>query len=470
MTEYCLSFCNKDVFEFYQKHSLNFEQMNMLFYNILQQIVTSTDNSFNSNIASMLLDKVTNIEQTIFKQQTELTNKLNEYKKDYLNDVKLILMSNNLEYIAPLIKETNINLLDKTSLIIGELVPKTQTSVSKDIEHNFQLLQSQLMNETNKLLSSTINQKSIEDFINNSNLSMTQTLNTLTTIITSTETRLEHQLTTNNTKIDNIQKMFDNYNHSNSKLQSSVTEMLKKFEKGVGKGNVSENVVYNILLNLYPCATIDYVGNEVKETGDIILARTNKPKILIENKDHDSCNVPKQDVAKFIRDCELQNCCGIMLAQNRGIANKENFELQINNGNVLLYLHYVHFDPDKIKTAIDIVEQFKTKYDEMNVNDDICTIDTNMLGEINKEFNLYVAQKHSLLKLVKEFNEKMNDSINELKMPNLESYLSKHYAVASNQNDNICKYCDKYVPKSMLQHHRHCVAKKAFDEKQSKKK
>ena len=298
---------------------------------------------------------------------------------------------------------------------------------------------------------------------------MTQTLNTLTNIITSTESRLQTNLTSNSSKIDEIQLLFNDNKNSNSKLQLSVTEMLKKFEKGSGKGNVSENVVYNILLSLFPCAQIDYVGNEIKETGDIILIRNNKPKILIENKDHDSCNVPKQDIDKFIRDCEIQKCCGIMFAQNRGIANKENFEIQINNGNILLYVHNVKFDSDKIKTSIEIVEQFKIKFDEINIDNDICTIDTSTLEEINKEFNSYTTQKHSLLKLVKEFTDKINSSIAELKMPNLEQFLSKHYATSSNQGENVCKYCEKFVPKSLSQHYRYCSDKKAFDDALSQK-
>ena len=464
MTEFVLSINNKEVFEFYKKHSIDFEQINILFFNILQQIYTSTDNSYNSNIASTILSKINYIEQTILKQQTDLTNKMNEYKKEYINDIKLILMSNNIEQISPLIKETNNNLIDKTTLVIQELLPKNQSYISKDIEHNFNLLQSQLTTETNKLLASSINHKTIDDFINNSNLSMTQTLNTLTTIITSTEARLENKLTTNNSKIDDIQKMFNDNNYSNLKLQTSVTEMLKKFEKGSGKGNVSENVVYNILLSLFPCAQIDYVGNEIKETGDIILIRNNKPKILIENKDHDACNVPKQDIDKFIRDCEIQKCCGIMFAQNKGIANKENFEIQINNGNILLYVHNVNFDIDKIKTSIEIVEQFKIKFDEINIDNDICSIDNSTLEEINKEFNNYVSHKHSMLKLVKDFTDKINTSITELKLPNLEQFLSKHYATSSNQGENICKYCEKFIPKSLSQHYRYCFAKKEFDE------
>ena len=469
MDDYSLTINNKEVFEFYTKYGINFEQINILFFNILQQIITSTDNSFNSNIASMLLSKISNIEQTITKQQTDFFTKINDYKKDYLNDIKLILLSNNVEHVAPLIKETNNNLIDKTTLVINELIPKNQTNITKDIDSHFKLLQSQLSNETNKLLSCTINHKTIDDFITNSNNSMNQTLNTLTNIITSTESRLQTNLTSNSSKIDEIQLLFNDNKNSNSKLQLSVTEMLKKFEKGSGKGNVSENVVYNILLSLFPCAQIDYVGNEIKETGDIILIRNNKPKILIENKDHDSCNVPKQDIDKFIRDCEIQKCCGIMFAQNRGIANKENFEIQINNGNILLYVHNVKFDSDKIKTSIEIVEQFKIKFDEINIDNDICTIDTSTLEEINKEFNSYTTQKHSLLKLVKEFTDKINSSIAELKMPNLEQFLSKHYATSSNQGENVCKYCEKFVPKSLSQHYRYCSDKKAFDDALSQK-
>ena len=252
-------------------------------------------------------------------------------------------------------------------------------------------------------------------------------------------------------------------NSANQTLQTNVTEMLKKFEKGSTKGNVSEHITYNILLSLFPCAQIDHVGNEQKETGDIVLVRNNKPKILIENKDHTSTNVPKSEVEKFIRDCEIQNCCGIMLAQHRGIANKQNFELQLNNGNVLLYIHEVNFDKEKIKMAIDIVEQFKFKIDETFDNEDDCIIDKDTLNEINKEFSNYVCQKTNMLKLLKDFGEKMNFSINDLKLPVLEKYLSSNFASASLQTENMCKYCEKHVPKSLLQHYRYCPSKKDFD-------
>jgi hypothetical protein len=469
MPNHTLSITNKEVFDFYSKYSLNFEQMNILFCNVLQQIITSTDTSFNNNIASQLFDKLTNIEQTIHKQQTDIATlfnaKFTDFRKEYLNDIKLILTSNNVEQLTPLIRDTTSTLIDKISIIINDLFPKTQESLVRDINANFKILQSSVLSETSKLITSTIDKHTIQDFLTNINLTMSQTHNMLTTIVSSSEARIETKLNSNDAKINDLKTYFIENQHSQQQLQNSVNEMLKKFEKGSTKGNVSEHVIYNILLSLFPCAQIDHVGNELKETGDIILIRTNKPKILIENKDHISCNVPRTDVDKFIRDCEIQNCCGIMFAQNRGIANKQNYEIQLNNGNVLLFVHEVNFDVDKIKTSIELVEQFKIKLDEINVTYDASAIDNETLEEINTDFSNYMTQKNAMIKMLKDFNDKMSLSINDLKMPGLEKYLSNHFATSTNQCDNICKYCEKFIPKSLLQHYRYCSSKKDYETK-----
>ena len=474
MESQTLTINNKEVFEFYSQHKLDFENMNLLFVNIMKKLIANLDTSFNSNLATKLLEnvsliysKVDAMENNISKHQTEigtlLSLKLNEYRKEYINDLQLILNSNNVERISPLIKESNNHLLDRTTNIINELIPKNQEILSRDINSNFKLLQSSILTETSKLLNSSLDKKTIDDFLNNMNSTMGQTHHTLTTLISSSENRIETKLLESNTKINEIKEIFTENNSSQQILQNNVSEMLKKFEKGSGKGNISEHVTYNILLSLFPCAQIDHVGNEQKETGDIILIRNNKPKILIENKDHDSKNVPKHEVEKFIRDCEIQNCSGIMFAQHRGITNKQNFEIQINNGNVLLYVHEVNFDVDKIKTAIEIVEIFKIKLDEVSIKEEGSIIEKEVLEDINKEFIQFVNQKYALLKLVKDFNEKMNSSINELKMPNLEKYLSSRFAFSTNQTENLCKYCEKFVPKSLLQHYRYCISKKEFD-------
>jgi hypothetical protein len=98
--------------------------------------------------------------------------------------------------------------------------------------------------------------------------------------------------------------------------------------------------------------------------------------------------------------------------------------------------------------------------DEINVNNDNnYVIEHDTLEEINKEFNSYILQKHSMLKLIRDFNEKMNSSVNDLKMPCIEKFLSNNFASSSNQNDKICKYCEKFIPKSLSSHYRYCSAK-----------
>ena len=51
----------------------------------------------------------------------------------------------------------------------------------------------------------------------------------------------------------------------------------------------------------------------------------------------------QEEVKKFLHDVETQNCCGLFLAQNYGIANKEDFEVNIPN-----LLSKTYFDEMKI--------------------------------------------------------------------------------------------------------------------------
>ena len=167
---------------------------------------------------------------------------------------------------------------------------------------------------------------------------------------------------------------------------------------------MSENLIMNIVESLYPAAHIEAVG-QTKETGDIILTRNHKPKILLENKLWNR-SVVQAEVTKFIRDIEVQNCCGIFLSQGGKITTKDNYEINIHNGNVLVYVHDVNNDPDKIKLAVDIVDHLKCKLDEFAGEESTDNISKEMLDTINVEYQNFAASKTSLIKLTKEFNKK----------------------------------------------------------------
>lgn len=428
-----ISFSNKKVSDFYKLHDFNPEHINIVFVDILKKLMDNVDDSKTMSM-SRILEKFDMLDSKLDaftdRSQQDFSLKFADYRKEYMENMKMVLSQNNSECIGPLIKETNAAFLDKTLLTINELLPKNQETLSRTIFSHLQEFKTTLGQQTNKW-----DKESLDEFLKNIN----QTCGQSQQIITS--------------KIGEMREM----QHS---LQSNVSEVLKKFENCSSKGTMSEHILYNILLSLFPCASIDHVGTDQKETGDIILIRNQKPKILIENKDHETKNVTRQEVDKFIRDCEIQNCCGIMFAQHRGISNKENFELQVHKNNVLLYVHNVNFDNEKIKTAIEVVEHFKIKLDETYSEKSDHSIEQSVLEQINKEFEEYISKKDGMVKMVKDFSEKMIFSINDFKFPSLEKYLSTRFALSTVQNGNICKYCGRHFPRSVAQHQRHCAKKK----------
>ena len=449
MQDYSLICENKKVWEFYEQHqNLDFESMNLLFINILEELNKDITSSVSNNIASQLLSNIKSIQVQVEKlnneTQTNLRNKFTEFKREYIEDIKMILLNNNSEKIAPLIKEYNGNLLDKTQLLLNDVLPKNNELLLSQVKDNIRIFHSLIQEDTNKLLSSTLNQQSLESFILSMDNKLSHNQQIIQSIIQTSEQRLDTKITFNQ-QIQNT-------------LQTNVSDLLKKMENSSMKGKYSENILFNILQTLYSTAEIDVVG-EQKETGDIILKRKNKPTILIENKNWNK-NVVQDEVKKFIRDVETQNCCGLFLSQNFGIANKENFEINIHDGNILLYVHEVNNDAEKIKIAIDIIDNFKLKLDECSTNHDGYSIEKEILDEINKEYQLFATQKMLQIKTVKDFSTKMVKQLEDMQLPSLEHFLSTKYAFSCSKF--VCELCD-YVGKNqsaMSAHKRGCKGKK----------
>jgi hypothetical protein len=465
---------NKTIWEFYDQHKeINIEEINLIFIKVLENLMQTINPTLNSSLANQLLENIKSLQTQInsisdinLRTQQEFSIKFLEFKKDYIEDLKMILTNTTSEKIAPVIKEYNENLLDKTRIMITEIIPKNHEVLIKEIENSFKDLQINLHADTNKLLTTTINKDSLEGFISTLDDKFSKTLvhsqNIFNSIITSSEHRLDSKLT----EIKDISTI---NNGSNSQLQTNLSELLKKMENSSSKGKISENLLCNILLGLYPTAQIDSVGT-TKETGDVIIYRKDKPIILFENKNYDK-NVTQDEVRKFLRDIENKNCSGIMMAQHYGIANKDNFEIELHNGNVLIYLHKVEYDADKIKAAVDIIDHFKYKLGDLEKSEgEQRTINKDVLDEINKEYQTFILNKLSHIKTIKDYNQKLLSQMEDIQIPSLEQYLSKLYASSTSKED-ICEYCN-YIAKNsraLAAHYRGCSQKKIFLENQQNK-
>ena len=284
----------------------------------------------------------------------------------------------------------------------------------------------------------------------------------LNTIVSSSEQRLDLRL-------GEIKEISSTNSNSQSNLYANINELLKKMENSSSKGKISENLLFNVLHSLYPTAQIESVGN-IKETGDILIKRRDKPVILFENKNYDR-NVGQEEVRKFLRDVETQKCCGIMLAQHYGIANKNNFEIEIHNNNVLIYMHNVEYDSYKIKAAVDIVDHFKICLDDLELGTgEHISLDKEFLDDINKEYQNFANNKLTHIKTIKDTQQKLIAQVEDLKIPTLEHYLSRMYA-SSGAKENTCEYCN-YVAKNLralTAHHRGCALKKQHEKAKKEK-
>lgn len=481
--DYQISIQNKKIFEFYQKHkTIDIERINILFIDIIERLYEDINPALSTSLATQLLEnmrtlqqQITSVNDSVSKSQTDLSTtfamKFIEFKKEYIEDLKMILTNTTSEKIAPVIKQHNDILLDKTQLLIKEIIPKNNEHVSREIASLIKDFKSSLNNDTAKLLQQSVNKDTLSKFVTtldekfNSTLVNSQTM--MNSLITSSEQRLDtrisdiRNLTTEN--FSQIREISTSNNFSQTQLQTTVGELLKKMENSSSKGKISENILYNIITPLYPTAEILSVGT-TKETGDIILNRNDKPKILLENKNYDR-NIGADEVKKFLRDIETQNCSGIMISQHSGIANKENYQIESYNGNIVIYLHNVEYQPERIKVAVDIIDHFKSQILDFQPDPSGTAIDSSVLDEINIEYQNFITQKLALTKVAKEFNQKLTLQIDEFKLPSLEHFLNKKYSTITNTNQEVCEYCKVQFKnqRALSAHLRGCQEKKSHN-------
>lgn len=282
-----------------------------------------------------------------------------------------------------------------------------------------------------------------------------------TQLVDNVSGRLEQLL---ENKISGIKKSTSESREILSTQHNTLNDLLKRFENSSKKGKLSENLLFNTLSDIYPCAEISDVG-KTKETGDIMFSRKNKPKILVENKDWTRA-IPSSEVVKFVRDVEIQKCHGLFLSQNVGICSKDNFEVNILDGNlVVVYIHNVNYDPDRISIGVDIIDSVSEILMEIDVlefnESEQHTISKEITQHINAEYRNYLSHKEKTIKLAKDFIATLIKHEEEFNFSSLEKFLASKYTPPNKKN--VCKYCG-YVGKkfnSIPAHLRGCSKYKA---------
>ena len=375
--EMCLN--NYRVFEFYnQRPYLNFEDINIFIVDVFEKFFENSQNELTSiNNSQNILQLI----ETLQKDNLNtFINKINETKKEYIEDLRTNLTVHTADKITPVINQFNQITQDKIQLMFTSKINALENKIEQ--------------------------------------------------IIDSTKKNIDKQVY----------------------LTENVTTLIKKMENSSFKGAISENLLYNVLLNLFSNGEISYTNKE-SHHGDILLKRKNKNDILFENKEY-NYNVPTKEINKFIDDINLNNCCGIMLSQKAGIALKNNFEIEIIKGKVVIYLHNVNYSTDIIKTAVNIIDHLQG---EIKINDQNgIVIDNSILDSINMEYKNYALQKLEHIESIKNMSSTLIKQAEELKHPSIEELLNKYYDASINKEHDCV--CGKSWPnkRSLASHQKKC--------------
>ena len=472
---------NAKIVNFYKEHpSINFEKANLLLVDFLDNVFNHITNDLDSNINSQILgylvsakndfdtlkDSISHISDTMSKISSETINNVNNQfdniKKEYISEVRSIVDTGNLsanEKISSFIDKNNIQLLDKTTILLNEVIPKTQdvyqSRVRDTIENNIQNLHKRICDDTTKIINSSTSERSIQKFLESFDSKYSTMLQTIQQPLFSYVSASEQRLTDN---INSVKELSNKSLSSNSDVQDELKTFLSKYNASSNKGKYGENNLFSILSSLYPSSEIqDTTGT--KASGDFILKRIDKPNILIENKDY-SHNINKEEVAKFIRDINTQNMSGIFISQYSGITFKHNYHIDIHKGNILVYIQHCEYNPDRIRIAVDIIDYLYNKVQELNT-DDSNNISKEILDDINEEYQSFISQKESALTILKDFTKKMNVQIEAIRLPSLDKYLDTKYA-STKQNLFVCDICNEFVgsnKQSLSAHKRGCKRK-----------
>ena len=455
---------DQTIIAFYKENpNLNFVTMNHIFIDILKKLSTNLNETITNNINHKILSTLTDLSKDIMGFKQDITTKLHETKKDYIDNVKLILENSSMttnDKIQTILEKNSYIIVTKTTSIINEIVPKHNDKFFSQIEVSIKSLYDSINQDTNKLIEN-INKddKNITDFVNNIDSKFNNMIvnmqQPIFSFIQSSEERTS----------SNVQQMRDkivSQQSTQDSLNNGIHEFLNKYKhNSSSKGNVSEYELYSILQNIFPSDEIIDCSSE-SATCDYRVNRLNpnKPAILFENKDY-SRSVTTEEIKKFERDLKQQKLHGIFISHKSNITYKEPFQIDIIDNLIHIYLPNTEYNIEKIKIAVEIIDTLSTKLihiSDVQAETTTINITKDDIDELVEMFNDFNTQKSSIIETIKTSNKQILDKLENMQINSVKKILNKN-GVFQSEDDFKCKHCNAFTGKnkaSLGAHIRNC--------------
>ena len=239
---------DQTIIAFYKENSnLDFITMNHIFIDIIKNLSSNLSANVENTLSSQILNAVKELKGELSNINNNIIQKLYDSKKTYMDDIKILLTNNELtvqEKINHIIEKGNDNLLIKTTLLINEVIPKSQDKNYLQIEKCLKSYVHTITEDTQKLLKLNAGDKTeeiIDKIEKNFNKMVSVIQQPLFNAIQTSEARTQTNIQQMNDSISTQKKVQET-------LNGELNVFLNKYKSNSSvKGSVSETELYSIL-------------------------------------------------------------------------------------------------------------------------------------------------------------------------------------------------------------------------------
>jgi hypothetical protein len=409
---------------------------------------------------SKIFSLVNDIHSNLNVIKSDIIIKFHESKKEYIEDLKTLFSNSSLtnnEKINTLIEKNNDALLTKTTLLVNDIIPKSQEKNYLQIENCIKSFCSSITKDTTRLLElNTKDDSNIDDIIDNIDTQFSKMITTIQQPIFSFIQSSEERT---NTGIQQVKDHLSIHQNNQTKLTTELNDFLNKYKNNSSsKGGVSEAELYYMLQSVMPSDEIIKVSSDTASCDfKVIRMDKSKPTILFENKDY-SRSVSTDEVKKFERDLQVQKIHGIFISQKSPITFKNQFQIDIINGLIHIYIPNTEYDTNKIKIAVDIVDSLSIKLYALSNTSNEYSISKDDIDEILEEYKFFITQKLQMIETIRSVTKQLIDKMEDIQLPKLKKLFIKIGNI-ENDNDFKCTLCNAWSGKnkaSLGAHIRNC--------------
>lgn len=445
-----LTLTNKRIHDFYMANPhISFESMNLVLLDLIEQLHNDISKLSAATATAEILSCVREIHTSMASLGDTLTVKLHDHNASFIETTKLVIgmaSSENADKITQLLNRNTDAFIER----MNNSIPKMNEESNRRVQQLLGDVQQSLQHDMRAILDATKGRGDAHD---------RGILDTLETRLLQQQQPLFSYLSANQDQlvshISGIKETALISQAASDKLFSELGEFLGKYRSSSQfKGQCSENMLETVLNKLYPTADVANT-TATKASGDFVMKREDRPTIMFENKNYER-NVNLEEVKKFLRDVTDLRCSGIMMSQLSGIASKPNGFIEVHDSNVLVYLHNVDYSPEKIKMAVDVIDNLTAKLETIAAHEEQSgiVIRKEVLDRINEQFQFFMAQKETLLNVLRDSHKKIVSQVEELRLPDLSAFLNDKYASIQNQQF-VCDVCNlSFTNRRSLASHR----------------